>query len=227
MRRTATTANAILGLLSLRPQWTTYELAKQLRRNMRFFWPRAESGIYDEAKRLVHRGLARAKKSARGAAQRTTYSISLEGRRAVHEWLATPPRPTALECEPLLRVFLADFATTAQLRAALDQVRADAEAIFDVGRVVGPEYLRGTAPFQDQLRARALVFDFLWSHAMMLRAWAERAERAVETWETASAEDSKRAALRAIRRHLAADHAAPGGRKRRATPRPSAAKRPT
>ena len=50
-RRTATTANAILGLLALRKEWSTWELTKQLRRNMRFFWPRAESRIYDEAKR--------------------------------------------------------------------------------------------------------------------------------------------------------------------------------
>ena len=52
-RRTATTANAILGLLALRREWSTWELTKQLRRNMRFFWPRAESQIYEEAKGLV------------------------------------------------------------------------------------------------------------------------------------------------------------------------------
>src|SRR4051794_18519541 len=53
MRRTATTANAILGLLALQREWSTWELTKQLRRNMRFFWPRAESQIYVEAKGLV------------------------------------------------------------------------------------------------------------------------------------------------------------------------------
>ena len=52
-RRTATTANAILGLLALRKEWSTWDLTKQLRRNMRFFWPRAESQIYEEAKGLV------------------------------------------------------------------------------------------------------------------------------------------------------------------------------
>lgn len=49
MRRTGTTAHAILGLLALRPAWSTYELSQQLRRNMRFFWPRAESRIYADA----------------------------------------------------------------------------------------------------------------------------------------------------------------------------------
>src|SRR5260221_635909 len=52
MRRSSSTANAILGLLALRPSWSTWELTTQLRRNMRFFWPRAESRIFAEARRL-------------------------------------------------------------------------------------------------------------------------------------------------------------------------------
>ena len=49
------------------------------------------------------------------------------------------------------------YATRDQLDVALDQLRADAHAILEVGRVVGPEYLAGTAPFQDQIHTRALV----------------------------------------------------------------------
>src|SRR5438477_4896626 len=155
-KRTATTANAILGLLALRKEWSTWELTKQLRRNMRFFWPRAESQIFEEAKALERKGLARARQTFSGRRARTTYTITAAGRRTLQGWLASPPRPTALECEPLLRVFLADLATPEQLRAALDQVRADADAILDVGRVVGAEYIAGTSPFQDQVHARAL-----------------------------------------------------------------------
>jgi DNA-binding PadR family transcriptional regulator len=188
MPRTATTANALLGLLALRPAWPTYALTKQLRRNMRFFWPRAESRIYDEAKRLVERGLATARRDATGGRPRTTYAITAAGRRALRRWLATPPRPTALECEPLLRVFLADFAPPEQRQAALAQLRADADAILTVGRVVGAEYLAGTAPFQDQVHVRALVFDFLWHHATMLRDWADRAEAAMGAWDAAAAD---------------------------------------
>lgn len=195
-RRTATTANAILGLLALRAEWSTWELTRQLRRNMRFFWPRAESQIYEEAKRLVDKGLARAERSYTGRRPRTTYHITAGGRRALKQWLATPPRPTALECEPLLRVFLADFATRQQLAVALAQVRADAEAILSVGRVVGAEYLAGTAPFQDQVHVRALVLDFLSHHARMLLDWAEVAERTFEAWDDpASDRDALAAAL--------------------------------
>src|SRR5713101_3501371 len=108
-RRTATTANALLGLLALRPEWSTWDLTQQLRRNMRFFWPRAESQIYEEAKSLVARGWARDRRSYTGDRPRTSYAITAGGRRALAGWLSTPPKATSLECEPLLRVFLADF----------------------------------------------------------------------------------------------------------------------
>jgi hypothetical protein len=48
-------------------------------------------------------------------------------------------------------------------------VTADGEAIFPVGRVVGAEYLEERAPFQDGVHVRALVFDFLWSFAVLLQ----------------------------------------------------------
>jgi DNA-binding PadR family transcriptional regulator len=206
--RTATTGNAILGLLSLRSHWPTYAITQQLRRNMRFFWPRAESRIYDEAKQLVARGLATAEQEQQGERTRTTYAITATGADAVARWLATPPRPTALECEPLLRIFLTDLDTRDQARAALAQVRADAEAIFRAGRQVGSEYLQGTAPFQDQLHVRALVFDFLWTHAIMLRDWADRTEQAIAAWDTApEPSDRVEPALAVIRHHLAQDRA--------------------
>jgi len=201
-RRTATTANAILGLLALRPQWSTSDLTRQLRRNMRFFWPRAESQIYEEAKRLVVKGFARSDRTFTGRRPRTIYRITAAGRRALGAWLATPPRATALECEPLLRVFLADFGTRAQLDVALAQVRADAVAILTVGRTVGAEYLAGTAPFQDQVHVRALVLDFLSHHARMLHDWTERTERVFERWDDPTT-DRQALAAEIIRSNLA------------------------
>ena len=73
--------------------------------------------------------------------------------------------------------------TREQLYVALDQARADADAILEVGRTVGTESLAGTAPIQDQVHLRALVFDFLPSHALMLREWADRAEASISAWE--------------------------------------------
>jgi PadR family transcriptional regulator, regulatory protein AphA len=203
MRRTATTSNAILGLLALRPRWSAWELATQLGRNMRFFWPRAESRIYDEARALDAKGLARATRTMHGRRQRTTYSITPGGRRAVRKWMATPPRATTLECEPILRVLLADLGTTDELLTAIAQVRRDGEAVLAVGRVVGGEYLAGTAPFQDDVHARALVFDFLTHHALALIEWADRAEAAVAEWPDATDDERAAAAIDTVRRCLA------------------------
>ena len=202
-KRTATTANALLGLLALRKDWSTWELTSQLRRNMRFFWPRAESQIYEEAKGLVTKGYATADRTYTGKRARTTYRITTAGKRALKAWLATPLRPTALECEPLLRVLLADFASPEQLAAAIDQVRTDAHAILDVGRVVGPEYLAGTAPFQDQLHVRAVVLDFLSHHARMLLDWSDRTSAVIERWNAATV-DRDALAFDTIRSNLAA-----------------------
>jgi DNA-binding PadR family transcriptional regulator len=199
MRKSGTTAHAILGLLALRPSWSTYELSQQLRRNMRFFWPRAESRIYADAKVLVERGWATSKSIPVGQRTRTVYTITPAGEQALRDWLATPPRATALECEPLLRVFLGDLADTDAMRSALDQARRDAEAVLSVGRRVSDEYLAGTAPFQDQVHLRAFVFDFLSHHALMLQQWADRTEATLNRWPRLSEKQRTALALRTIR----------------------------
>src|SRR5262249_32812494 len=137
-----------------------------------------------------------------GRRPRTSYTITARGRAQLGRWLATPPKPTSLECEPLLRVFLGTLATPEQLHTAIEQVRADGEAILEVGQVVGAEYLAGTAPFQDQVEVRALVFDFLSHHAQMLIDWADRADVAVGGWSKQDGQQRARAAVRQIRRTL-------------------------
>ena len=47
-----TTSYAVLAQLAVHP-WSTYELARQRVRYFRYVWPRAESAIYREVKRLA------------------------------------------------------------------------------------------------------------------------------------------------------------------------------
>ena len=89
-----TTSYAVLGLLGIQP-WTTYELAQQMERSLKHFWPRAQSRIYEEPKRLATLGLAKASREHVGRRPRTTYTITAKGRRApkklrlFREWLTT------------------------------------------------------------------------------------------------------------------------------------------
>src|SRR5262245_35683445 len=103
-----TTSYAILGLLNIR-HWSAYELTQQARRSLRYAWPKSESHLYAEPKRLVKLGLAGVTEAPAGPVRtRQVYRITPAGRRALKRWLATEPAPPQLEFEALLRLFYAD-----------------------------------------------------------------------------------------------------------------------
>src|SRR3954470_20471000 len=93
-----TTSYAILGLLAIKP-WTTYELAQQMGRALGQFWPRAESKLYEEPKKLVAHGLARASKETVGKRARTVYTITPKGRKALAAWVPKPGAGPSVEFE--------------------------------------------------------------------------------------------------------------------------------
>jgi DNA-binding PadR family transcriptional regulator len=195
MERLTTTSYAILGQLALRPR-TTYELATEMHRNMRYFWPRAESLIYAEVKRLARLGLAAAAHSYTGRRRTTTYSVTPEGEAALQEWLSTPPQPAALEFEALLRVLLAPLGTTEQLLAALEAARADAEELLTFAEGIQMEYLERRAPFQGHAVTRAHMHDFLIRYGRIRFEWAEQALAEVRAWAELPPEEREQRAMR-------------------------------
>jgi PadR family transcriptional regulator, regulatory protein AphA len=187
------TSFALLGLLATNPSgWSTYELAQQMRRSLRYVWPRAERNLYDEAKLLAERGLARAKHSSVGRRPRTTYTITAQGRRMLRTWLSQPSAPLALESEALLRVFFADHGRVEDLVAAIRSVREEAEATErDVAELVRA-YDRDGGPFPDRLHVIALMGQLLFSHREALRRWADWAENEVTSWSSTRLGDGAR-----------------------------------
>ena len=178
-----TTSYAILGLLALRP-WTTYELAQQMTRALGQFWPRAESNLYAEPKKLVALGLASAAKEAVGKRPRTVYSITDEGRRALADWMATPvatPGPV-LEFEALVRVFFAEQGSKDDLVAAIEGVRAWAEERISTGVQIPRQYLEGKGPFPERLPWIVLAGMFLTEWGLSIGRWADWALGVVEDW---------------------------------------------
>jgi DNA-binding PadR family transcriptional regulator len=175
------TSAALLGQLAWREQ-STYELVKAMGGNVRFFWPRAESHVYREVKRLTAAGLASAAAGATGRRPRTTYRITAAGRAALAAWLARPAGGVALEHEPLLRVFVATNGTRADLLGAIATARAQAEAMLAIGDGIADQYEAGTHPFQDEVHIRALTFDYLYGWARFTVDWADRAEADVRAW---------------------------------------------
>jgi PadR family transcriptional regulator AphA len=179
-----TTSYAILGLLALRP-WTTYELAQQMTRALGQFWPRAESNLYAEPKKLVALGLAAASPEAVGKRPRTVYTITPEGREALEAWMSTPPTgPTGptVEFEALVKVFFAEHGSKADLQAAIEGARAWAEERFVVSASIPREYLQGRGPFPERLPWLILAGTFLTELTLAVGRWAEWAAGVVDPW---------------------------------------------
>jgi PadR family transcriptional regulator AphA len=175
------TSYALLGLLAVKP-WTTYELAQQMDRTFSRFWPRARSKVYEEPKKLVSHGLARARQDAVGRRPRTVYAITPKGRRALAAWLGEPAEGPVLEFEHLLKVFFAESGTTDQLRRTLAHVRAWAQERTVVDVDVGRAYLDGRGPFPERAAIIVLVGKFLDDFVETVDRWAEWAEQAAAGW---------------------------------------------
>jgi len=195
-----TTSYAILGHLAMRP-WTMYDLARQMRRNVHYFFPRAESQVYAEPRRLVGLGLATSRTEAAGRRKRTVYEITDAGREALSRWLSEPvSKGPLLEFEGLLRVFLSPLGTTSDLTATLDAVRHDIDGLLQLAERIRLEYLEGRAPFQRYVLTRSMIYDFLFGFAELVDGWAERSQARIARWSEQSDGESLAEALEIIRK---------------------------
>lgn len=176
-----TTSYAILGLLAVKP-WTTYELAQQMNRALSEFWPRTRSKLYEEPKKLVAHGLARATADQVGKRPRTVYSITPKGRRALAAWVPTPSTGPELEFEALLKVFFAENGSKTDLLRTLEGVRNWTADRALVGADVSRGYLDGAGPFPERLPWLILCGRFLDDFAGMTGKWVDWATEVVETW---------------------------------------------
>ena len=176
-----TTSYAILGLLAIKP-WTTYELAQQMRRALGQFWPRAESKLYEEPKKLVAHGLATATKESTGRRPRTVYSITPKGRRAMSAWVPEPGAGPVLEFEGLVKLFYAEHGTKADVLATLANVQdwVDQQHRDSVG--ISRSYLDGEGPFPERLPWIVLCGQFLDELDRAVERWVEWATAEVEQW---------------------------------------------
>jgi PadR family transcriptional regulator, regulatory protein AphA len=151
----STTSYAVLGLLSLR-SWTGYELAQQGRRSLRFWWPKEDSVLYEEPRRLVARGFATAVREHNGGRSRNRYEITDEGRQALREWLREPSGPPRIELEPCLRLLFADQGDHEDAMRAIAVLRTWAQDHIDSANEIVRQYHEGDAAFPDRLHLVAL-----------------------------------------------------------------------
>jgi DNA-binding PadR family transcriptional regulator len=176
-----TTSYAILGLIAVK-SWSTYELTRQMDRSLGRIWPRTQSKLYEEPKKLVDCGLAEAATEWVGRRPRTTYSITPSGRRALAAWLHEPGDGPVLEFEQLLKIFFAEHGTKVDALSTLAAARSWAAERNEGNLAAARTYLAGEGPFQRRLAQHMLVGAFLTDFYAMVVRWADWASTMVDQW---------------------------------------------
>jgi DNA-binding PadR family transcriptional regulator len=201
----STTSYAVLGLLAVRPS-STYELTRQMHRTVGRFWPRAESKLYEEPKKLVAQGLAEATAETVGRRPRTVYSITPAGRAALAEWLGRPAAGPVLEFEQLLKVFFADSGSRADALATLAAAGEWARERNAENRAAAEAYRQGTGAFPERAAQNLLVGAFLTDFYALVARWSGWAGEQVERWpDDPRAAEPDRAALADVVRRASWD----------------------
>jgi PadR family transcriptional regulator, regulatory protein AphA len=180
--RLTTTSYALLGLLAIQP-WTAYELTQQMRRSLHYVWPKSESLLYTEPKKLVDAGLARVTQQRRGDRTRAQYRITAAGRRALAAWLDTEPAAPLFELETMLRLTFADQGTPEQLARALRSTSSWADGELARARPQIQSYLDTGGPFPERLHLIALLVSFYGELFDLMRRFCGDAADLVETWD--------------------------------------------
>jgi PadR family transcriptional regulator AphA len=197
----STTSYAILGLLALRP-WSTYELAKQMRRTFHYFWPRAESNLYAEPKKLVAHGLAEATSQPHGKRRRTVYTITPAGTEALARWLTEPPQEARYESEALVKAAFAEHGTRDDLLKTLRTFRQHAIERHREITAIFEGYLEGNDPYPNRTHINAIGSRISLQAAATEIDWATWAIQEVERWTTLSAPTDRNRSLDLIRETL-------------------------
>lgn len=136
------TSYALLGLLDRGPA-SAYELNTIMQTSLlRVFWPRADSHIYSEPKKLLAHGFVSEQKEKLRGRPRTVFTITRAGRAALADWLAEDdPALHRNQAEFMLKLILAEggapeFAASTVERA-LETSRAEIkEAIAGIEQIL-------------------------------------------------------------------------------------------
>ena len=181
-RALTTTSYAVLSVLSLRDH-STYDLIRQMQLSMHYMWPRAESNVYAEPRRLVDAGLATAREEWTGQRRRTVYSITAAGRAALADWIASPSARPRYECEALVKVMFAENGTREDLLGQIRRLREDAEEAVLHFRGIADRYAANEGEYPWRFGLSGLALRLAAEQQAATLRWAMWAEQVVSGWE--------------------------------------------
>lgn len=177
LSRLTPTSFTVLGLLARRP-WSAYELNKYMQLSaLRRIWPRAESRIYEEPKKLAALGLVSLAEEYQGARKRSVYRITAAGRRALAAWFAQPGAELAYEYETLVKLLNGDHCDDATLRALVAEVRRQAREEARQMIVACEQILEEGWRIPETAEHNGLVIGFIRENIEARLRWADAAEK--------------------------------------------------
>jgi DNA-binding PadR family transcriptional regulator len=155
----------ILGLVG-RDGAGAHDLLRMARRGRLLDWA-GESQYYVEPKRLAELGYLESRKEPGKTRERTVYTLTAQGRRALAEYARSPVAVTPFKSDPLLRLLICDLVgeevtreSLSTLRADIDDLRAAIDASIQSAKalphrekylVLAADFLRGLLDLHEQL----------------------------------------------------------------------------
>jgi DNA-binding PadR family transcriptional regulator len=145
-------------------------------------WPRAESKLFEEPKKLVEHGYAKAREETRGRRARTVYSITAAGRRALAAWLGEPGDGPSLEFEGLVKLLFAEHGSRKDALSTISRVREWAVEMNTANIAAGERFVEGQGRHEERRATTLLVGAFLTDFYALVAQWADWAAAEVENW---------------------------------------------
>jgi len=187
------TSFAMLSLLSIRP-WSAYDLTRYMTQStLRAIWPRAESRIYAEVRRLEEHGAASSRVERQGGRKRSVYSITDAGREALRAWLHEPSKRFSYESEALLKVAYSHNADLGELRRTLTELHGEATQDLTIMRDVFRAIVGGARSLAGRVGHNALVSAFALEMIEARLRWLAFADSYVAEWADTRAGEDKEA----------------------------------
>src|SRR5205823_7585112 len=96
---------ALLALIAAEPQ-SGYDLSRQMRQPLGFFWLAQHSQIYPELARMQKAKLVESEKhAASDGPPRKVYTATAQGRLELARWVAQPPQERTVNDEMVIKAF--------------------------------------------------------------------------------------------------------------------------
>jgi DNA-binding PadR family transcriptional regulator len=169
-RELTTTSYAILGLLTIAPEISGYDLSKIISRSIGFFWTPARSQVYAELRRLAAAGHATERRVEQtDRPDKRLFAITPAGVEALRRWLERAP----VELEPIRSTFLLKVFFGAQIgpEAVAAQVREYRRQMQELMEEFGRIEAEIPATHESSYPTLTLHYGIAWTRAAI--AWCD------------------------------------------------------